>query len=73
MINGHRCRQIGRICMDMCMFDVTGLDVHSGDIVTLYGRGGMSLEEVANLIGSINCEPTCLLTKRVRKVYISGE
>jgi len=70
VINGQRCPQIGRICMDMCMFDVTDANVRRGDEVILYGKGGMPLEEVAALTGSINCEPPCLLTKRVQKVYL---
>ena len=70
VINGFKCPQIGRICMDMCMFDVTDADVHRGDEVILYGRGGMSMEEVAVLSDSINCEPLCLLTNRVHKVYL---
>ena len=69
VINGQKCLQIGRICMDMCMFDVTGIDVKRGDKVILYGRGGMPLDKVAEITGSINCEPTCLLTHRVEKVY----
>lgn len=72
VINGCRCRQIGRICMDMCMFDVTGVEVNTGDEVILYGAGGMSLEEVTNLTGGINCEPTSLLTQRVARVYVGG-
>lgn len=70
MINGSRCRQIGRICMDMCIFDVTETDVRPGDRVILYGRGGMPLDEIAALTGSINCEPPCLLTDRVKKFYV---
>ncbi len=70
VINGHRCPQVGRICMDMCMFDVTGVEVARGDEVILYGRGGMPLDKVAEFTGSINCEPTCLLTERIEKVYI---
>ena len=70
VINGTKCPQIGRICMDMCMFDVTDAAVHRGDEVILYGRGGMPMEEVAALAGSINCEPLCLLTNRVKKVYL---
>ena len=70
VINGFKCRQIGRVCMDMCMFDVTEAEVRRGDEVLLYGRGGMPMEEVAALCGSINCEPLCLLTNRVKKVYI---
>ena len=73
VINGEKCPQVGRICMDMCMFDVTGKNVREGDEVILYGKGGMSHEDVAQLSGSINCEHTSLLTERVRKVYISLE
>ena len=73
VINGQKCPQIGRVCMDLTMFDVTDADVRRGDIAILYGRGGMSLEEIAALNGSINCEATSLLTKRVRKVYIEAE
>lgn len=72
MIGENRCPQIGRICMDMCMFDVTGTDVRAGDEVILYGRGGMSLDALAQLAGTINCEPTCLLTRRVKKIYLNG-
>lgn len=71
VINGVRCPQVGRICMDMCMFDVSDAgDVTPGDRVILYGRGGMPLDEVAAITGSINCEPTCLLTDRVQKIYV---
>lgn len=72
VINGARCPQIGRICMDMCMFDVTDADVEirRGDEVILYGRGGMPLDAVAALGDTINCEPTSLLTARVKKVYL---
>jgi len=70
VIGGRRCMQIGRVCMDMCMFDVTGTDVHAGDEVILYGRGGMPMDEMAALAGTINCEPTCLLTNRVQKIYL---
>lgn len=70
VINGQKCPQIGRICMDMCMFDVTDADVHSGDEVILYGKGGMPMEEIAEFAHSINCEPLCLLTNRVKKIYL---
>ena len=70
IINGQRCHQVGRVCMDMCMFDVTGINAQMGDIVTLLGGDGMTLDEIAKLTNSINCEPACLLTNRVEKVYV---
>ena len=70
VINGVRCPQIGRVCMDMCLFDVTGVDVKRGDKVILYGKGGMPLDELAALTGTINCEITSLLTNRVERIYL---
>lgn len=70
VINGKKYPQIGRICMDMCMADVTDGDVSRGDEVTLFGKGGMSLEDVSQIVGTINYELTCLVTKRVKRVYI---
>jgi alanine racemase len=71
-INGRFYKQIGRVCMDMCMVDVTGSDVKRGDEVTLFGHPGISIEEAATQVGTINYELTCLVTPRVRRVYING-
>jgi len=73
VINGKKCPQIGRICMDLCMFDVTGAGVKRGDVAILYGKGGLSLDELAQMCGSLNMEPTCLRTKRVRILYINDD
>lgn len=72
LLNGQRHPQIGRICMDMSMLDVTGSDVQPGDEVVLFGEGGMSLEEVAGVVGTINYEIACLVTPRVPRVYLNG-
>ena len=76
-INGKRYPQIGRICMDVCMADVTdGYDepggVRAGDEVTSIGDGGMSAEEAAQIVGTINYELTCLITNRVKRIYVNG-
>lgn len=68
-INGRRYPQIGRICMDMFMADVTAGDVKRGDEVILLGNGGMSMEEAAQIVGTINYELTCLVTDRAVRVY----
>ena len=72
-INGKEYRQIGRICMDMCMVDVTGSDVKRGDEVILFGTGGCSLEQVSENVGTINYELCCLVTPRVPRVYQNAE
>lgn len=38
MINGRRVGFVGRICMDRCMLDVTGIDVKPYDTVELFGK-----------------------------------
>ncbi|MCH5278232.1 MAG: alanine racemase [Christensenellaceae bacterium] len=70
VINGSQYPQIGRICMDVHMADVTGGNVKQGDEVVLFGNGGMSIESVAQIVGTINYELTCLVTERARRVYI---
>ena len=72
-INGRFYPQIGRICMDASMVNVTGGDVKQGDVATLFGRGGMSLEEVSQIVGTINYELACLVTKRTGRVYVNGD
>ncbi len=71
-LGGRRHAQVGRVCMDMFMVDVTGAQVRRGDEVTLFGQGGMSLEEVSQRVGTINYEIACLVTPRVRRIYLNG-
>lgn len=72
-IAGAPCKQIGRICMDMHMVDITGKDsIKAGDEVTLWGGAGMSTEEVSKIVGTINYELTCLVTRRSTRVYVNG-
>jgi len=74
LIHGQRCRQVGRICMDMCMVDVTDVqDVQAGDIATIFGYDDgavISVDEVAQKAGTISYEMLCALTKRVPRVYV---
>jgi len=55
-----RLPQIGRVCMDMCMFDATGVPgLHQGSELVVAGPGGPSLDELAALAGTINYELAC--------------
>ena len=71
-INGKEYKQVGRVCMDMCMCDVTGGDVKRGDEVVLWGKGGMNIEVVSQIVGTINYELTCDVTRRAHRIYING-
>ena len=62
--------QRGRICMDMCMVDLTGLpDVHVGDEVEIFGQR-QRVDDLAELLGTIPYELTCAVSKRVPRRYL---
>ncbi|WP_330386514.1 alanine racemase [Natronincola ferrireducens] len=66
---------VGRICMDQCMADATGLDVHRGDEVIIFSsnpNSGNSIDDVANKLGTINYEIVCMVGKRVPRVYVEN-
>jgi alanine racemase len=69
IVLGKKCPVVGKICMDMSMIDVTGLDVQEEDEVIIYND-----ENNLNLISqAINKSPYELLTaisKRVQRIYI---
>ena len=74
LIHGKRAKIVGRICMDQCMIDVSDIpDVKRGDEVTIIGRDGdevISATDIADRMNTINYEITCLIGKRVPRVYI---
>lgn len=71
VIKGRRVPVVGRICMDQCMVDVTGVDsVEIGDEALLFGGPELSADEVAGLLGTINYEITCMVGKRVPRKYV---
>jgi alanine racemase len=76
IINGSFAPVIGRICMDQCMVDVTDIgNVNVGDEVTLMGEQGdlkFTADAIAELIGTINYEVTCMISKRVPRVYMKA-
>lgn len=60
IIKGKLCPIRGRICMNLCMADITGIKgVKAGDVATLIGKDGktrVSTEDLANWAGTINYE-----------------
>ena len=60
---------VGRICMDQCMLDVTGLGAKPGDHVTLFGQTPEELHALAKRAGTIDYESLCLISSRVPRVY----
>jgi alanine racemase len=55
--------------MDMCMVDVTGLEVKEGDEVIVYGDCN-PVDKVAESIHRIPYELMTAVSKRVQRIYI---
>ena len=74
LVRGRRTEIVGRVCMDQSIIDITDIpDVKEGDIVTLIGKdkdNEITASEIAERLGTINYEITCLIGKRVPRVYI---
>lgn len=74
LIRGKKAPILGRVCMDQMMVDVTDIpDVEVEDPVTLIGRDGseeIRVEDLSDLVGTINYEFVCGISPRVPRVYI---
>ncbi|RZJ47127.1 MAG: alanine racemase, partial [Brevundimonas sp.] len=60
---------VGRVSMDVCAVDVSGLDVAVGDRVELYGPNRL-LDDAAAAAGTISYELLTSITPRVPRVYV---
>ncbi len=65
-------RQVGRICMDMCMVDVTDQpELRPGDEVEIFGEH-MLCETAAQAAGTISYELLCAVSARVPRHYFEN-
>ena len=74
LVRGQRAPIVGRVCMDMCMVDLSDIpDVAVDDEVVIIGRQGeeeISADEVAELCGTISYEILCGISARVSRLYL---
>lgn len=68
LVNGKLVPTVGNITMDMCMIDVSGLDVHEGDEVIIFNEQ-QRINELATQIGTIPYEILTNVSQRVKRVY----
>ncbi len=72
LIDGRSYPIVGRVCMDQTMLDLgPETSVRTGAEVVLVGRSGeveITVAEVAELLGTIPYEVTCLINRRVGRV-----
>lgn len=73
-IGDYPTKLVGRVTMDMLMFDVTHIPesvAHEGAAITLLGdRDGIRVDDVAAAAGTIGYEILTSIGDRVRRVYV---
>jgi alanine racemase len=74
LVRGRRAPVAGRVCMDMCMIDVTDVPgVREGDEVVLLGSQSgerVLADEIAEKTGTIPYEVLCGIGSRVPRIYV---
>ncbi len=77
LLRGVRVPVVGRICMDMCMVDVTDVPgAMVGDKVTVLGAvvgDVISLCDLAEQLDTIPYEILCGINKRIPRIYLDGK
>lgn len=75
LIRGHRCKILGRICMNMCMADVTDVpNVAVEDEVALLGRQGseeIAAQDIASKIDTIHYEVVTRINPQLTRIVIN--
>lgn len=69
MINGVKVKQIGNITMDQMMFDISGVQAKTGDVIELL-NDELTIDNWAKILNTINYELTCRLKVRLPRVYV---
>jgi len=68
LVNGVVVPTIGNVSMDMCMIDVSNVEVKEGDEVIVFNEQHR-IEELATQIGTIPYEILTNISQRVKRVY----
>ncbi len=77
LVRGTRAPIVGRVCMDLTMIDVGGIEgLRAGDEVVVFGggeAGAPSTDEIALELGTISYEVVTSIPSRVPRVYLEPE
>lgn len=75
LIHGQRCRIAGRVCMDLCMADVSKVpDVKEGDDAVLFGPQDGDTVEIEELAVPLGVGPGSIgggISERVPRIYVN--
>lgn len=75
LINGHKCPQIGNICMDQMMVDATGVECKIDDIAVIIGKDHDQIVEAfdfCNFSGDVELSYINHLSSRMPLVFIKN-
>jgi alanine racemase len=67
-VNGQSAPTIGRVCMDMSMIDITGIQAQEGDEVVIFGESP-TLFDFAEAQETIAYEVLTMVSERVKRVF----
>ena len=71
LLHGRRAPVVGSVCMDMLMVDVTDIpETQAGDVAMIFGNG-LTINELADRIGTIPYELLTNVSERVKRVFVS--
>jgi alanine racemase len=77
LVRGRACPVVGRVCMDMCLVDVTAAGaVAAGEEAVLIGRQGRlerSADDLAAALRTISYEVLCAIGPRVPRIAVPQE
>lgn len=71
LVGGAPAPIVGRICMDSCMVDITGLTACEGDEVIIFGSTpGNTVSDMAAVLDTIPYEIMTSVSERVKRIYL---
>lgn len=70
LINGQLAPVVGKVCMDMTMVDLTGIEAQEGQEAIIFGPG-LSIESLAQKAGTIPYEILTNTSERVKRVFVA--
>ncbi len=68
IVKGKEVPTIGKICMDMCMLDISGIDAAEGDEVIVF-NDQIRVEDIARQLDTIPYEVLTGISQRVKRIY----
>lgn len=68
IVGGKIVPTIGKICMDMCMLDITGIQAAEGDEVIVFNEV-IKVEDIATQLNTIPYELLTGISQRVKRIY----